>query len=162
MQTMNRIDTIPMQLEPRVQEMMEERGIREEDIHQVLSFAEREGLFHAQKETDHRLACFTPSKVTYWVEYGREEDRYRIYSAYSHRMKILEGFNMPSKKKPEEIGWLCGKCGLALELAAVKMAYLDENFVADLPACPSCQRVLVSEEVAVGKMALAERMLEDK
>ncbi|MBT0894439.1 DNA-binding protein [Geobacter hydrogenophilus] len=69
---------------------------------------------------------------------------------------------MPSKKEPEEIGWLCAKCDLPLELAAVKLTYLDETFVVDLPACPSCQRVLVSEENAVGKMALAEQMLEDK
>lgn len=162
MQATNRDDTMLIHLEPGLRELMEARGIGEEDIRQVLSFTEQEGLFHVRQGTDHRLACFTSSRVTYWVEYVREEGGYRIYSAYSHRMKILEGFNMASKKKPEEIGWLCARCGLPLELAAVKMAYLDENFVADLPACPSCQRVLVSEETAVTKMALAERMLEDK
>ena len=77
-------------------------------------------------------------------------------------MKILEGFNLPSKKEPVETGWLCASCDLPLAVATVKLTYLDETFAADLPACPSCQRVLVTEENAVVKMALAERMLEDK
>jgi hypothetical protein len=32
----------------------------------------------------------------------------------------------------------------------------------DLPACASCGLVLISEELANGKMADAERILEDK
>ena len=77
-------------------------------------------------------------------------------------MKILHGFNMPSKKEQTITDWLCTACALPLELATVKLAYLDETFAVDIPACPACQRVLVSEEQAVAKMALAERMLEDK
>jgi len=49
-----------------------------------------------------------------------------------------------------------------LERATVKLTYLDETFGVDLPSCPSCQRVFVSEENALQKMALAEKMLEDK
>jgi hypothetical protein len=79
-------------------------------------------------------------------------------------MKILHGFNLPSKKAQSdtETGWQCAACELPLTVATVKLAYLDETFAVDLPACPACQRVLVSEEQAVTKMALAERMLEDK
>ena len=36
------------------------------------------------------------------------------------------------------------------------------NFEVDLPACKGCGLVLVSEELATGKMADAERILEDK
>jgi len=155
-------DNTPLQVPSHVQSQLEERGIREEDIRQVLFFAESGSQFHTHGATGHRLAYFTPSKVTYWVEYGMEEGGCRIYSAYSHRMRILQGFNMPSKKVPTETGWLCAACELPLALATVKLAYLDETFAVDLPACPACQRVLVSEEQAVAKMALAERMLEDK
>ncbi|MBI5485420.1 MAG: DNA-binding protein [Deltaproteobacteria bacterium] len=69
---------------------------------------------------------------------------------------------MASKKPPTDTGWLCSACELPLVTATVKLAYLDETFAVDLPACPACQRVLVSEEQAVSKMAMAERMLEDK
>jgi predicted RNA-binding Zn-ribbon protein involved in translation (DUF1610 family) len=75
--------------------------------------------------------------------------------------KDLMGAGVPAKRK-ETAEWACVKCGLALELATVKLAYLDETFGADIPACPSCGRVYVSESDAVEKMALAEKMLEDK
>jgi len=142
--------------------LLEERGIRDENIRSVLCFAESGRQFHTHGASGRRLAYFTPSKVTYWVEYEPETDGFRIYRAYSHRMKILHGFNMPSKKAQTEAGWLCSACELSLELATVKLAYLDETFAVDLPACPACQRVLISEEQAIAKMALAERMLEDK
>ncbi|MDD2734028.1 MAG: hypothetical protein PHF56_08800 [Desulfuromonadaceae bacterium] len=40
--------------------------------------------------------------------------------------------------------------------------YMKGNFEVDLPACRSCGQALVSEELATGKMADAERILEDK
>lgn len=155
-------DTTTVLVATDIQNLLDERGIRDEDIRQVLSFAESGRRFHTQVATGHRLAYFAPAKVTYWVEYEPEEEGYRIYNAYSHRMKILHGFNMPSKKESTETGWLCSACELPLALATVKLAYLDETFAVDLPACPACQRVFVSEEQAITKMALAERMLEDK
>lgn len=155
-------DNASLLIEPPVQSLLDERGINEEDLRQVLAFAEREHLFHRSRSTDHQLAYFCPSKVTYWVEYAREEGGVRIFTAYSHRMRILEGYNLPSKKPPQESDWVCVRCSAPLELAVVKLAYLDETFAVDIPSCPSCQRVLVSEENAVVKMALAERMLEDK
>jgi len=148
-------------IDPQVQALLDERGIREENIQQVLRVAEEENLFHTNKDSGHKLAYLPVGKVTYWVEYAQEVGGCRIVTAYSHRMKIWEGYNLPSKKE-EVTRWTCAKCGDDLTVAAVKLAYLDETFVADLPSCPSCQRVLVSEENAVVKMALAERMLEDK
>jgi hypothetical protein len=150
-------------LEPDVRSLLDERSIREEDIQQVLHFAESNSQFFMHKATGHHLAYFTPAKVTYWVEYLPQDDGYRIYNAYSHRMKIIVGgYNIPSKKEQVETGWLCAACDLPLQLAVVKLTYLDETFAADLHSCPSCQQVFVSEEQAVVKMAQAERMLEDK
>jgi hypothetical protein len=145
-----------------LQSLLDKRGIRTEDIRQVISCAENGTQYHTQVTTSHRLAYLTPSKVTYWVEYEPTEEGYRIYTAYSHRMKILHGFNMPTKKEQAVTDWHCTACALPLELATVKLAYMDETFAVDIPACPACQRVFVSEEQAVAKMALAERMLEDK
>lgn len=155
-------DNTPLKIQAEVQNLLEERGILEDDIRQVLYVAENPRQFHTHVVTGHRLAYFAPARVTYWVEYAPEEDGYRILSAYSHRMRLLHGYNMPSKKPVTDTGWLCSACELPLVTATVKLAYLDETFAVDLPACPACQRVLVSEEQAVTKMAMAERMLEDK
>lgn len=64
---------------------------------------------------------------------------------------------------PEELdGWSCTSCGGELEIVKVGFTYMKGNFEVDLPACKSCGLVLVSEELATGRMAEAERILEDK
>lgn len=154
-------DAPTLLIAPTVQGLLDERGIRDESLLQVISHAEKENLYHADAATGHRLAYRPLGKTTYWVEYLPEGEGFRIVTAYSHRMRIIEGFNM-APKAPQGSSWTCARCDRSLELATVKLAYLDETFAVELPACPSCQRVLVSEENAVQKMALAERMLEDK
>jgi hypothetical protein len=69
---------------------------------------------------------------------------------------------MKGKKQTGEADWLCGKCGLPLEPCKVRMTYLGSVFSLDLPKCPGCGTVIVTEEIAVGKMAEAEQILEDK
>lgn len=58
--------------------------------------------------------------------------------------------------------WSCTACGKPLEVVKVAFSYMKGNFEVDLPACRACGLVLVSEELATGKMADAERILEDK
>ncbi|HML40995.1 MAG TPA: hypothetical protein PKD23_09950 [Bellilinea sp.] len=41
-------------------------------------------------------------------------------------------------------------------------SYLGNSFPVDLMRCPQCGLTLVSEELALGKMAEVERALEDK
>jgi len=62
----------------------------------------------------------------------------------------------------EAKGWSCAGCGRELEIVKVGFSYLKGNFEVELPACTGCGQVLVSEELANGKMADAERILEDK
>jgi hypothetical protein len=154
-------EKISLEISAEVGMLVEERGIRQEDIRKVIVFAQETGNVYTHPASGRSIAYCMPSNTTYWVEYDHEGDIYRIHGAYSHRMEILHGFNMAAKRK-EVSDWVCMKCGKPLELATVKLRYLDETFGVDLPACPSCQRIFVSEENAVQKMALAERMLEDK
>ncbi len=62
----------------------------------------------------------------------------------------------------ESNGWSCTACGKPLAMTKVGFTYMKGNFEVDLPACRSCGLVLISEELATGKMADAERILEDK
>ena len=152
----------PLQIDQQLQKLLDERGIRQETLQQVISSAEADQRFYTDPVTGHQLAYLSLPQVTYWVEYQKNAQAYTIFSAYSHRMKILEGFNLPPKQAAAPLTWRCAACEVALAMATVKLTYLDETFAVDLPACPSCQRVLISEENAVQKMALAEKMLEDK
>ncbi len=152
---------IKIEASPEIETLLEERGIRKEDVERVIARAEETGNVFVHKDNKRYLGCWRPVNTTYWVEYTHEEDVFRVSRAYSHRMLTLEGFNMPAKRK-ETADWLCFKCNVQLELATVKLTYLEETFGADTFACPLCGRVFVSEEDAVKKMALAEKMLEDK
>jgi uncharacterized OB-fold protein len=58
--------------------------------------------------------------------------------------------------------WICARCGTPLELRSVNVTYLGSGYPVDLLKCPKCGRVLVPEEMALGKMAEVEKILEDK
>ncbi len=57
---------------------------------------------------------------------------------------------------------ICEKCQAALVEKKVHFTYLGHAFSADLPCCPSCGQVFISEELAKGRIAQVEMTLEDK
>jgi hypothetical protein len=63
---------------------------------------------------------------------------------------------------PADLDWTCRGCGRALEARTVTVEYMGNRFTTDLPTCPRCGFVMISEEVALGKMAEVEQILEDK
>jgi len=70
---------------------------------------------------------------------------------------------MTEKAKSDSAGgWICNLCKLPLEVQKVRLQYSRVIFALDLPACPSCGMILIEEELATGKMAEAEQVLEDK
>ncbi len=70
-------------------------------------------------------------------------------------MKETEG-------SPSGGDWVCGQCGEVLVSAGVHVRYLGTTLSIDLLKCPRCGMVMVTEEVAIGRMADAEQALEDK
>ncbi len=69
----------------------------------------------------------------------------------SHKVEISEASE-----------WQCGKCGVALELATVEVAYMGNEYPVELPRCPCCGIVFIPEQLATGTMAQIEQLLEDK
>jgi hypothetical protein len=61
-----------------------------------------------------------------------------------------------------ELAWQCEQCSTPLELGQVAVSYMGNSFTTDMPFCPQCKQVLVPEELAMGKMAEVEKILEDK
>jgi hypothetical protein len=58
--------------------------------------------------------------------------------------------------------FICLDCNLPLEMGRVEARYLGQVFPVDLPVCPKCGFVYVSEDLALGKMLKVEQALEDK
>ena len=57
---------------------------------------------------------------------------------------------------------LCCKCRVQLVPGTTNFAYLKHHFAADVPKCPQCGQVYISEELVTGKVAQVEAQLEDK
>jgi len=57
---------------------------------------------------------------------------------------------------------VCCKCRVDLQLRKTSLSYMGHNFTVDLPRCPECGLTYVSPELAVGRMAEVEMLLEDK
>ncbi len=64
--------------------------------------------------------------------------------------------------RPEDLTWKCRKCNVNLVAGPVTLSYMGNRITANLPQCPVCGFVLISEELALGKMAEVEQVLEDK
>ena len=64
--------------------------------------------------------------------------------------------------RPEDLEWQCRKCRQKLGLGPVTVEYMGNQFTVELPRCPECGLVLIPEELALGKMAEVEQILEDK
>ncbi len=67
-----------------------------------------------------------------------------------------------SGQSEETSTWSCTSCGKPLETIKVAFSYMKGTFEVPLPACPACGLVMIPEDLAMGKMAEAERILEDK
>lgn len=57
---------------------------------------------------------------------------------------------------------LCGKCQIPLKPGHVDFNYMGFAFSADVPRCPKCGYVYISEELAKGRIRDVEMALEDK
>ncbi len=68
----------------------------------------------------------------------------------------------PQEDSNKEKIRLCLKCNLPLEMGKIGISYLGNTFPVDLPKCPGCGQVYVSEDLALGRMAEVEKLLEDK
>ena len=62
----------------------------------------------------------------------------------------------------EAVPWRCYHCRRELIVGPVTVTYLGNRFTTDLPHCPDCRLILVPEDLALGKMAEVEQILEDK
>jgi Zn-finger nucleic acid-binding protein len=63
---------------------------------------------------------------------------------------------------PDDMNWICHSCNVALQPGIVDLRYMENVFRVELPICPQCAAVLISEDLAVGKMLEVEQLLEDK
>ena len=56
----------------------------------------------------------------------------------------------------------CARCGVELVPQQITFSYMGRTFGHEVPACPKCGKPYISRDLAEGKMAEVEILLEDK
>jgi len=81
-----------IEISSEVKSILESRGIRAEDVSQVIEHAEGTGEKIYRKEVPNRyLAKLRINEVTFYVDYSiAGGDTYIVHTAYSHRTKMEE------------------------------------------------------------------------
>jgi glutamate synthase (NADPH/NADH) small chain len=79
-----------IEIDNEVKELIEKRGIRVEDIREVVQHAETAGRKLFQLGKDRYLGKLRISEATFYVEYSIESGKWKVYSAYLHRSEIVE------------------------------------------------------------------------
>ena len=102
--------------------------------------------------------------VTYWVEYEPEGDRFRVHTAYSHRMEVKPP-PWPPADEHEHATAVTGAARSATTRSSrgrSRCRTWSPGFPVKLLACLEHGMVLITEELATGRMLEAELALEDK
>ena len=58
--------------------------------------------------------------------------------------------------------WYCFKCKEKMEAAEIKLVYMEIEAKGEGLRCPKCGASYITEEIAIEKMARAEKMIEQK
>lgn len=88
---MNTHEQTHLVIPENVERLMADRRILKDDLQNTIHHAETTGEKFINPSTGRSLAFLRPGRVTYWVEYSRVGEDYRIHSAYSHRMEMKRG-----------------------------------------------------------------------
>ena len=62
----------------------------------------------------------------------------------------------------EEPALKCVKCDRELAPRKIVFEYMGHTVAHEVPTCPKCGKVYISEDLAEGRMSEVEQMLEDK
>ncbi len=80
-----------LRISDAVERLMENRGIRREDVQATVEHGETTGEKFIDPSSGRFLTSFRPGRVTYWVEYSRADEEFEVHRAYSHRMEMKRG-----------------------------------------------------------------------
>ncbi|WDP91726.1 MAG: 4Fe-4S dicluster domain-containing protein [Desulfobacter sp.] len=166
-------DTVPItnggkriMIPPEALARMEDEFILVPDIQRVLDHheSEKNRSFFVDGERGAEIANFRPANVCFWVAFKEDGGAYEILDTWCHRMEVARppGTAPGGPLDGHNPALSCGTCRTPLESVKNHVAYLDSRFDVDLPQCPGCGAVYISPEMARGKMAEVEKILEDK
>ncbi|BCZ46471.1 hypothetical protein psyc5s11_25380 [Clostridium gelidum] len=88
MEIKDEYDELKIVIDDKIRNKMEDELILEMDIKKVIGDAEKNKNSFFNPENKHILAWRRLVNVTFWVEYEKINDTFKIINAYSHRMDV--------------------------------------------------------------------------
>lgn len=82
-------DKIKLQISDEIRKRLEERHILEDEIKQIIYYAETEGDKLCQLEANSYLAKLRIGNATFYAKYSIEGEGYLVQTAYAHKSEIL-------------------------------------------------------------------------
>lgn len=79
---------IKLYISEELEKILDERMILHSDIKKAIKYAEETDGYFKKMDTGNLVTSYGPRNVTFWIEYTKEKDGYKIHNAYSHRMKF--------------------------------------------------------------------------
>lgn len=71
-------------------EKLDRQFILLEQVYRAIMYCEQTGYFMMNENSDTLLGKYQEGAATYWVEYKRLGDQYRVVNAYSHHMELID------------------------------------------------------------------------
>ena len=78
-----------LQISDEIKKLLEERHILEDEIKQVIYYAESEGDKLYQPESNTFLAKLRIGNATFYTKYSVDGESYLVQSAYAHKSELL-------------------------------------------------------------------------
>jgi hypothetical protein len=136
-----------------VKEIIEKRGLKEEDIIGIVDGCGDDKIFNAEKKV--YLAKKEIGEATVYAMFDESGD---VKTAYSHKMKILD-IVLPGE---EDAGWVYVKNGQPLKSGHTNLTYLGATRSGPSLTEPVSGQSWFEEYLAVGALTTAEGLFQQK
>jgi len=145
----------------QVKETVAKRGLKVDDVMDVIKTAEGSNKKVMDKATGKIIAKKVINNVTVYADYNVEKgilkSHANVNSAYSHRMALGKIVNAT-----EPSAYMCVHCNAQAFQGTAEMSYMAVSRNGPAIVCPKCGDVWVEEYLATKTLAAAEGLFEKK
>lgn len=144
-----------------VKETLGKRGLKTNDVEEVIKAAEGENKKAVNKATGRVIAKKVLNNVTTYADYNVEKgilkSHANVNSGYSHRMAIGKIVNSTGESE-----WTCAHCNAPAMLGTVEMTYMGVTRNGPAVVCAKCGDAWAEEYLATKTLAAVEGLFEKK
>lgn len=151
------VEKMKVNIPDDVKETIGKRGIKVEEIQEIIDAAESTKKKLVSADGSRNLAKKQIGDVTIYADYSIADGEAKLNTAYSHRIALGTTVNMV-----EPAPWKCAQCNEDVMAGHVNMSYMQVDRVGPALICPKCNDSWVEEYLAINTLAAVEGLFEKK